>query len=172
MTFEEWTRQGVPDLVRFATVLCGSGHLAEDLVQDTVIKAHRHWDRIQRADRPDSYLRRMVVNEYLSWRRKWSRFVPRPEIWGQADQLQPDHATRLADQDEMVAELAKLPRRQRSVIALRYYCGLTDAEIADVLGCSPNTVRAYASRALATLRIELGPSSPATTAPNGVINAH
>ncbi|TCC63217.1 SigE family RNA polymerase sigma factor [Kribbella pittospori] len=172
MTFEEWARQGVPDLLRFATVLCGSGHLAEDLVQDTVIKAHRHWGRIQRAERPDAYLRRMVVNEYLSWRRKWSRFVPRPEIWAEADHQQPDHAVRLADQDEMVAELAKLPRRQRTVLALRYYGGLTDSEIAETIGCSPNTVRSYASRALAALRIELGPSSPATTAPHGVINAH
>lgn len=108
MTFEEWVREDVPGLMRFATVLCGSGHLAEDIVQDTVIKAHRNWDRIQRADRPASYLRRMVVNEYLSWRRKWSRFVPRPEIWSEDERLQPDHAARLADQDEMVAELAKL----------------------------------------------------------------
>lgn len=120
MTFEEWMRRGVPNLLRFATVLCGSGHLAEDLVQDTVIKAHRYWDRIQRADRPDSYLRRIVVNEYLSWRRKWSRFVPRPEIWSEADPSRSDHAARLADQDELVAELAKLPPRQRAVIALRY----------------------------------------------------
>jgi RNA polymerase sigma factor (sigma-70 family) len=58
------------------------------------------------------------------------------------------------------------------VITLRYYGGLTDAEIAETLGCSPNTVRSYASRALARLRIELGPSSPATPEPNGVINAH
>ncbi len=172
MTFEEWVREDVPGLMRFATVLCGSGHLAEDIVQDTVIKAHRNWDRIQRADRPASYLRRMVVNEYLSWRRKWSRFVPRPEIWSEDERLQPDHAARLADQDEMVAELAKLPPRQRSVIALRYYGGLTDVEIAETLGCSPNTVRSYASRALAALRIELMPPSPATTTSNGVINAH
>jgi RNA polymerase sigma-70 factor (sigma-E family) len=174
VTFEEWTRQGMPDLVRFATVMCGSSHLAEDLVQDTVIKAHRNWDRIQRADRPDSYLRRMVVNEYLSWRRKWSRFVPRPDIWAEADRQQPDHVARLADQDELVGELAKLPRRQRTVIALRYYGGLTDAEIAETMGCSPHTVRSYASRALSTLRIELGPSSssPATTTSHGVINAH
>ncbi|GAB2651263.1 SigE family RNA polymerase sigma factor [Kribbella swartbergensis] len=171
MTFEEWTRQGVPGLVRFATVLCGSGQLAEDLVQDTVIKVHRNWDRIQQVGNPDAYVRRMVVNEHLSWRRKWSRIVPRPEIWSEAGREQPDHAARLADQDEIVAELAKLPRRQRTVLVLRYYAGLSDAEIAETMGCSPHTVRSYASRALATLRIELA-SSPATTEPHGVINAH
>lgn len=58
------------------------------------------------------------------------------------------------------------------MIALRYYGGLTDVEIAETLGCSPNTVRSYASRALAALRIELMPPSPATTTSNGVINAH
>ena len=55
---------------------------------------------------------------------------------------------------QLLAELAKLPRRQRAVLALRYG-GLTDVEIAAELGCNPATVRSYASRALATLRIEM-----------------
>jgi RNA polymerase sigma-70 factor (sigma-E family) len=163
VTFEEWTRQGVPKLLRFATVLCGDGHLAEDMVQDVVIKAHRNWDRIQQADRPDSYLRKMVVNEFLSWRHKWSRFVPRPEI---EDSTAPDHADRHADRDQLIGELAKLPKRQRAVLVLRYYAGLSDQEIAATLGCSAGTIRGYASRALATLRIEL------TDSTNPRIGAH
>lgn len=161
MTFDEWTRQGVPKLLRFATVLCGDGHLAEDIVQDVVIKAHRSWDRIQQADRPDSYLRRMVVNEFLSWRRKWSRVVPRSELDSELgpDRTTPDHADRHADRDQMIGELAKLPKRQRAVLVLRYYAGLSDQEIAETLGCSAGTVRGYASRALATLRIELNNST-------------
>ena len=172
MTFDEWTRQGVPKLLRFATVLCGDGHLAEDMVQDVVIKAHRSWDRIQQADRPDSYLRRMVVNEFLSWRRKWSRFVPRPEIESDLgselgpDRSTQDHADRHADRDELIGELAKLPKRQRAVLVLRFYAGLSDQEIAATLGCSAGTVRGYASRALATLRIEL------TDSTNSRIGAH
>ena len=55
----------------------------------------------------------------------------------------------------MLAELTKLPRRQRAVVVLRYYEGLSDREIADVLGCKPGTVRGHASRALAALRVEL-----------------
>ncbi len=153
MTFDEWTRTGLTPLLRFATVLCGgSGHLAEDVVQDVAIKAQRNWSRIEAATSPDAYLRRMVVNEYLAWRRKWSRYVPRAEILPSGHVA--DHADQAADRDQLQAELAKLPRRQRAVLVLRYYGGLTDPEIADTLGCSPGTVRAHASRALATLRIE------------------
>jgi RNA polymerase sigma-70 factor (sigma-E family) len=170
VTFEEWTRQGVPKLLRFATVLCGDGHLAEDMVQDAVIKAQRNWDRIQQADRPDAYLRKIVVNEYLSWRRKWSRFVPRPQV--DPDSAAPDHAVRYAERDQLIAELAKLPKRQRAVLVLRFYGGLSDPEIAETLGCSAGTVRAYASRALATLRIGMAPSPTLSTSRTGANHAH
>lgn len=151
MTFDEWTRTGLPPLLRFATVLCGTPYLAEDVVQDVAIKAQRKWDRIGGLDHPDAYLRRMVVNEYLSWRRKWSRYVPSDDVETGSS---PDHADRTADRDQLVGELAKLPRRQRAVLVLRYYGGLTDSEIAETMDCSPGTVRAHASRALATLRIQ------------------
>jgi RNA polymerase sigma-70 factor (sigma-E family) len=164
-SFNEWATLRLDPLLRFATVLCGSRSLAEDVVQDVLLKAHKRWDKVQAADRPDSYLRRMVVNEYLSWRRKWSRIVPRSEI--SVDEPAVDHAVGLADRDELVAELAKLPKRQRTVLVLRYYGGHTDAEIAELLGCSASTVRAYASRALAALRVELAPAahSSATNSP-------
>jgi RNA polymerase sigma-70 factor (sigma-E family) len=153
VTFDDWASLRLDPLLRFAAVLCGNRSLAEDVVQDVLVKAHRHWDTIQAAERPDSYLRRMVVNEYLSWRRKWSRIVPRPEV------IVIDHgadpATGVADRDELVTELARLPSRQRTVLVLRYYGGHSDAEIADLLGCSASTVRAHASRALAALRVEL-----------------
>jgi RNA polymerase sigma factor (sigma-70 family) len=69
--------------------------------------------------------------------------------------LVPDPAVDHAERDALLAELARLPRRQRAVLVLRYYEALSDAEIADVLGCAPGTVRGYASRALAALRIDL-----------------
>lgn len=58
----------------------------------------------------------------------------------------------------MRAELDKLPRRQRAVLVLRYYAGMSDTEIADALDCAPGTVRGYASGALAALRVELCPA--------------
>ncbi len=164
MTFDEWVEQRLEPLLRFAAVLCGSRQLAEDVVQEVLIKAHRHWERVQAADRPDSSLRRMVVNEYLSWRRRWSRVVPRPEIT--VTDQHPDPAIELADREELLAELAKLPRRQRTILVLRYYEGQTDAEIAETLGCAASTVRAHASRALAALRVEM------THADKGATHAH
>ncbi len=87
--------------------------------------------------------------------------------WGSAtevdDRVTPDHAGRHAERDALLTELGKLPRRQRTVLVLRYYEGLSDHEIADVLGCAPGTIRGYASRALAALRVELGPKSRTAT---------
>jgi RNA polymerase sigma factor (sigma-70 family) len=114
-------------------------------------------------DRPELYVRKMVLNEFLSWRRRSWRLIPAGDAtFGSA--VTADHAAGYAEHEAMIAELAKLPRRQRAVLALRYYEDRTDSEIAELLGCSPSTVRAYASRALAALRVELRPEQPALTA--------
>jgi DNA-directed RNA polymerase specialized sigma24 family protein len=129
MTFEEFVTARLPAVLRFAGVLTGDRGLAEDVVQDVLIRASSRWQAIAQLDRPEAYVRKMVVNEILSWRRRSWRLVP------------------------------KLPRRQRAVLVLRYYEGLSDLDIAAVLGCRPGTVRGYASRALAALRIEMaGPA--------------
>jgi RNA polymerase sigma-70 factor (sigma-E family) len=170
VTFDDWARVGLPKLLRFATVLCGSSDLAGDMVQDVALKAHRHWDRVATAASPEAYLRKMLVNEYLSWRRKWSRIVPRAEII--PSEQTADHAEQQADRDQLVTELAKLPRRQRAVLVLRYFGGLSDPEIAETFGCSASTVRAHASRALAALRIEMAAPKTFTTSRAGVTHAH
>ena len=72
----------------------------------------------------------------------------------------PDHAQEYSERDALLGELGKLPRRQRAVLVLRYYEDRPDAEIAELLGCAPGTVRGYASRALAALRVELGQEPP------------
>ena len=152
MTFEAFARARVPVLLRTAVALCGDLGLAEDLVQDVLLKAHLRWERIRRLDAPESYLRRMLVNEFLSWRRKWARIIPSDEVVV-VDQ-HPDHAGAHADRQLLRDEMNRLPKRQRTVLALRYYAGLSDAEIAEAMGCRPSSVRAFASRALATLRVE------------------
>ena len=73
----------------------------------------------------------------------------------------PDHASRHADRDALRAELARLPRQQRVVLVLRLYEDLSDAQIAEMLGCSQGTVRGHASRALARLRVNAQASSVA-----------
>ncbi len=74
-----------------------------------------------------------------------------------------DHAEAIANRDAITRRLAQLPRRQRTVLVLRYYEQLTDNEIADELGCSPVTVRGYASRAMSGLRLAAAPADLAAT---------
>lgn len=155
MTFEEYTSWRLPTVLRFAVVLTGDRALAEDVVQEVLIRAHRHWGRISRLDQPEPYIRRMVVNEFITARRKSWRMVPSGDGADVDDRVTPDHAGGHAERAELLAELAKLPVRQRTVLVLRYYEGLSHIEIAEVLGCQPGTVRGYMSRALASLRIEL-----------------
>jgi RNA polymerase sigma-70 factor (sigma-E family) len=151
VTFDEFTGTRLAPLLRFAKVLCVDAGLAEDVVQEVLIRAHARWDRIGQLDKPDAYVRRMIVNEFVSWRRKWARVVPVAVVADRADPS--DHAGAHAERAELLDRLRSLPRQQRAVVVLRYYGGLSDAEIADELGCGVSTVRSNASRALASLRI-------------------
>jgi len=136
-------------------VLTGDRRLAEDVVQEVLVRVFERWAKIGGLDRPEFYVRRMVVNEYLSWRRRSGRFIPHADPPDRPDPA-PDHAVTHAERDALRTELDKLPRRQRAVLVLRYYAGMSDNEIAEVLGCGAGTVRGYASRALVLLRVELG----------------
>jgi RNA polymerase sigma-70 factor (sigma-E family) len=156
VTFDEFAATRLDAVLRFAVVLTNDRGLAEDVVQEVLIRAHQRWAQIGALEHPEAYVRRMVVNEFLSWRRKWARYVPQADIEPLMSQTtQPDHADAQAERATLLAEVAKLPRRQRAVLVLRYYEGLSDAQIADVLGCAETTVRGYAFRALAALRVEL-----------------
>jgi len=151
VTFEEFAAARLPALLRYAIVLTGDRGLAEDLVQEVLIRIHGRWSRVQRLDRPELYVKRALTNEFVSWRRRW-----RSRSGATAsDGLVPDPAGLITERADLWARILTLPRQQRVVLALRYYEGLTDAEIAEVLGCAPGTVRGYASRAVATLRAEL-----------------
>jgi RNA polymerase sigma-70 factor (sigma-E family) len=155
--FEEFATSRLSAALRFAGVLTGDRALAEDVVQEVLIRVSKRWEQIGQLDRPELYVRKMIVNEYLSWRRRSWRLLPNGTATDVDDRVTPDHAALHAERDSLLAELAKLPRRQRAVLVLRYYEGLSDAEIAELLGCTPGTVRGYASRALAALRVELSP---------------
>jgi RNA polymerase sigma-70 factor (sigma-E family) len=151
LSFDELVRANERRLLRLGLMLSGSVHTAEDLVQTVLARAHRQWARIGAVERPEAYLRTMVVNEFLGWRRLLkNREVPLAEpIEQPADE---DIGVRQAQRDEAWRLLAKLPRKQRAVLVLRYYEDLADSEIAELLGVAPATVRSNAARALATLR--------------------
>lgn len=150
-TFEEYAAARGAALLRFATLLTGDRHRAEDLVQDALAKAYLRWDRIRRSDQPDVYVRRILANASRSWwRRRSSHELPvdshpdRPTGASEADHV--------AERDIMRRLIARLPQRQRVVLVLRYYEDLDDASIAAILGCREVTVRTHAMRGLQTLR--------------------
>jgi RNA polymerase sigma-70 factor (sigma-E family) len=137
-------------LLRLAVMLAGEPHSAEDLVQSTLVKAYRKWPRVAAAEYPEAYLKAMVVNEYLSWRRRRSSHeLPTAVVDDRptAEDVGRAHAARAACWEL----LGGLPRQQRAVLVLRYYEDLPDERIAEVLGCGVSTVRSNATRALARL---------------------
>lgn len=154
MTFEEFLSARLAALLRYATVLACDPHLAEDILQEVLARAQTRWPRIAAADVPEAYVKRMIVNELASWRRRRAaRVVPLSlAALDAVAEPQADPGAALSERDAMIRRLAGLPVRQRIVLALRFYEGCTDAEIADLLGCRPATVRSHAARALATLR--------------------
>lgn len=134
-------------MVRLATLLVGSHHVAEEIVQDSFAAVDQRWESI---DRPGAYLRTVVVNgcRAVLRRRELER---RHDGAGAVEEV--DHLpTRLV---ELRDALDRLSDRQRVVVVLRYFVDLPDAEIAEALRCRPATVRSLARRALAKLREEL-----------------
>jgi RNA polymerase sigma-70 factor (sigma-E family) len=154
-TFDEFARRELPSLLRLAGVLAGDRGIAEDVVQEVLLRVSRRWASVSATDVPHAYVRRMVVNEYVSWRRKWARIVPHAEVLDA--RTVPDHADTHADRDDLNRRLDRLPPKQRAVLVLRYYEGLSDDAVAELLGCSTGTVRSHASRALAVLRLDTQP---------------
>lgn len=156
MTYEEFVDSRLPALLRYAVMLTGDPHLAQDLVQETMVRVQLNWRRVRRAESPDRYVRRMLTNQHVDWRRgPWFRRVLPQAEPDETRTVPHDHATSSAERDEIWSWLARLPRRQRAALVLRYYEDLPDAEIAEILGCAVGTVRASISRALATLRADL-----------------
>jgi len=151
-SFEDFVVARGEALLRFAVVLCGDRGRAEDLVQSALIKTYPRWDRVVAMDRPEAYVRAVLVHEHLRWwRRRPSHEVP-AEIAGSDRSDRTDLAAAHADRDAAWELLRRLPARQRAVLVLRYYEDLSDGEIARTLGCGESTVRSQAARGLAALR--------------------
>jgi len=155
-TFDQFATDRIDRLLRFATALTCDPHLAQDVVQEVLVRVQHKWTRIGPMQARDQYVRRMIINEYLSWRRrKAARTVAATH--GTLDELgtpTADHAGYVTERDAIRRNIARLPRKQRAALMLRYYCDRDDAEIAELLGCSAGTVRSHISRALSTLRAD------------------
>jgi len=157
-SFEAYVAARGTALVRFAMLLTGDDHRAEDLVQDALTKAYLRWPRIRRTDNPDVYLRQLVINGSRSWwRRRANRETPGLTPTEPAQSAAAgDLGDEAADRDELWRLISALPQKQRAVVVLRYYEDLDDATIAQILECTPATVRTHSMRALHKLRGHLG----------------
>jgi len=149
--FRDFAAARLPSLLRFAHLLTADRATAEDVVQTALARTALAWHRIERRDDPTAYVRKAIATTAANhWRRKPWRERPVAELPDRAAAVDP-HAA-YDDRDAMWRALATLPPRQRAVLVLRYYSGLSEAEIADELGCSRGTVKSQASKALARLR--------------------
>lgn len=155
----EWSR-----LVRVGYLLTGDVGRAEDLVQQALVKVHRHWSRVSREGSPYAYTRAAVSNESSSWWRR--RRVPEDlgEVPSVTDLGKADAYAVVDSRDELVKVLSTLPPRMRAVIVLRFYEDLSESETAKALGMSVGSVKSQTSRGLGRLRLAMtGPAVPASS---------
>jgi RNA polymerase sigma-70 factor (sigma-E family) len=144
--FDDFVAARSATLLRMAYLLTQDSQLAEDLVQTALAKAWFAWGRV--VGDPGPYVRRIMVNAYVSgWRRRWNGEQP-------TDQLPELGYSDPPDTTDLRAALRRLAKGQRAVIVLRYFEDLTEAETAQVLGCSVGAVKSQTSRALAKLRVD------------------
>lgn len=140
-------------LRRIAYLLCQDWHRADDLVQTTITRLYVHWGRVAALEHTDAYARTILVRQYLSEQRSgWARRVS-------LDAALPDRPGPQLDADVAIdvrSALAALAPRQRATLVLRFYCDLSVEQAAELLGCTPGTVKSQTAKGIAALRARLG----------------
>ncbi|WP_151478496.1 SigE family RNA polymerase sigma factor [Streptomyces albicerus] len=153
--FREFVENRSSALLKTAVLLSGGDrHAAEDLLQNALIKAAGRWQRI---DEPEAYVRQILYRQQVSrWRLKWPRreltVAEPPEGTGGTDASTAAETSAAELRIMMRGALARLTARQRTVLVLRYFEDLPEADVARILGCSVGTVRSTTHRSLAKLR--------------------
>jgi RNA polymerase sigma-70 factor (sigma-E family) len=144
-------------LVRLATLLLHDQGMAEEIVQDAYVALHGKWHRLRDSYKALAYLRTTVVNGARSALRH--RGVVDRHLASAAPPPDAPSAEAGAlgalQHDAVIAALRALPTRQREAIVLRYYMDLSEADIAEAMGCSRGAVKSHSSRGMAALRITL-----------------
>ncbi|CAI9412039.1 SigE family RNA polymerase sigma factor [Nocardioides sp. T2.26MG-1] len=147
MDFSEYVAARRPTLVRTAVLLGCPQPDAEDVVQTALLRCFRSWRRVVRADQPEAYVYRILVNTLRDARaRRWTGELPTEEL-PDVPTPDPDLAAGLAVRQA----LAAMSLLHREVLVLRYYADLSERETAEVLGVAPGTVKSRTARALAAL---------------------
>ena len=150
-------------LLRYAYLLTGDHALAEDLLQDSLIKVYLSWNSIRDRGALEAYTRTVMTRTQLSWWRRPARrevLGVEPTERAVRDHLHVREGMPVDERDELWLLLATLGPRQRAVLVLRFYEDLSEAEIARVLGCTTGTVKSQLSRGLARLRERMPAESP------------
>lgn len=159
--FGEFVRVALPGLLRYGHALAGNPHDAADLVQGVLERIGARWSVIcRRTGDPLAYTRRAMANAHVS---RWRR-TRRESLVAELPDTAAIDRDRFEDEPLWQA-LRSLPPKQRAVIVLRYYDGLSEAEIAAALGVTAGTVKSQASKAMATLRTRLGATREGRVAP-------
>lgn len=136
-----------PAAVRLAHLLTGDSWAAEDLAQEVFERVHVRFTTL---DRPAAFLQTSLVNACRSHHRRRQRDVHRLSHLARPEVVS-------AEARELLDVLDTLPYRQKAVLVLRYYADLSEAEIAELLGCRPGTVKSLAARGLTRLAEEIQP---------------
>jgi RNA polymerase sigma-70 factor (sigma-E family) len=167
--YTEYVAARLSSLRRLAAVLCDDWQRADDLVQAALVKLYVHWGQVRAASHTDAYARAVLVREFIHDRR--STWAKRVSLSGQVT----DSPAVAADHDaalDLRAAVAALPARQRATLVLRFYCDLNVEQAAEVLGCSPGTVKSQTARALDAVRRALGPGGAAGSAGHPAATGH
>ncbi len=135
-------------LLHAADLLTGDRARAEDLLQGALARAYQRWGRL---DEPEAYVRKAMLHAYLDWwrRRRWREL---PEGSAGPGPATGDPADDVVRRDAVLRALGALTKKERAVVVLRFWCDLSEQQIADELGIAVGTVKSTASRALTRLR--------------------
>jgi RNA polymerase sigma-70 factor (sigma-E family) len=142
-------------LVRQAAVLVQDGATAEDIVQDVFATMQGRWGRLHDSDKTLAYLRRCVTNRSWSLLRHQSVVDRHPPMPAPDTPSAEESALTLLERYWLISALNTLAPRQRQALTLRYYAGLTETQIAAVMGISPGAVKSHTARARVSLRAAL-----------------
>jgi RNA polymerase sigma-70 factor (sigma-E family) len=159
--FDRFVAETAESLLRSAYLITWDFAEAEDLVQECLFKVARRWPRVKKMGRPVAYARTVLIHLALDEgkRRSQRRSELGPEATGLLEAHHDDAAARILGRVEtstdLLGVLRELPPRQRAALVLRYFDDLSEAEVADVMGCSLGTVKSTTSRALGRLRREV-----------------
>lgn len=155
--FELFAQEQIARLLRTAYLLTGDQQDAEDLVQDTMVKVLTRWKQVSDTRNAQAYVTRMLVNHFLSGKRRSARNI---DLAAERAGSVPDFADGLADRHALARTLKSLPERERTAVVLKYYLRLDNRELALVMGTADSTARSTLSRGLQALRKLLQDSSP------------